>query len=348
MKYNFLGNTGLEVSELCLGTMTWGYQNNQQHADGQIERSLEAGINFIDTAEMYAVPPSAETYGKTEEILGSWIGRNYDKRNKIIVATKIAGAGLSWVRNGSSISADSLEQAIDGSLRRLKTDYIDLYQLHWPNYNNFHWGKQWPFSIEHSADVQQSIDTMLGIVSKLSEMIDSGKIRHYGLSNESPWGLHSYIHLAKDNNLPLPVSVQNEFSLLMLKDCHYLLESCIKENIAYLPWSPLAGGALSGKYNNNQMPQGSRWSIKAFQSFRNISGTIAAVSEYTALAKQMQMTPAQLALAFCLHTPGVTSSIFGATQMEQIEDNLSSVNVQWDAALQQKVLAIIKRHPQPF
>ena len=348
MKINNLGASDIKVSELCLGTMTWGKQNNQQEADSQIEAALAAGINFMDTAEMYAVPPSPDTYGKTEDIIGNWLQRNSHKRQQIILASKISGPGLPWVRGGSEITAESMDIAINDSLARLKTDYIDLYQIHWPHYNNFHWGKQWPFAIEHTETAEQTTAKLSKIQTKLAELITAGKIRSYGLSNESPWGLHTYLNLAAANNLPKPVSVQNEFNLLMSKDSHYMLESCIKENIAYLPWSPIAGGALTGKYLDGKVPAGSRWSLDTRENFRNTKQTAAAVKKYVALAQAHNISPAQLSLAFCLKTPGITATIFGATTMQQLRDNLTSINVNWTQSLQEETIAILKQYPQCF
>jgi len=347
MQLRQLGKSDLKVSEICLGSMTWGRQNNQQDADLQIEYALAEGVNFIDTAELYAVPPNPNSYGATEKIIGNWLQRNPAKRESIIIATKIAGPNVPWIRDGGLITADCIKLAVEKSLTRLETDYIDLYQLHWPNYANFHFGKQWPFAISHDANSEQLKNDIGEIQLALTHLVNSGKIRHYGLSNESPWGLHCYLEHAHKNNLPGPISIQNEFSLLMLKDVHYLLECCIKENIGYLPWSPLGGGVLSGKYMHG-IPEGSRWSIAEFQPFRNMQSTHDAVTEYMQVADKHNISLAQLSLAFCLHTAGITSTIIGATTQQQLIENISAKSVTWTEALQNDIVEVIKRHPQPF
>ncbi len=350
MRYSRLGSTDIEVSRVCLGSMTWGTQNNQQDADLQIDYALNQGINFIDTAEMYSVPPTPESYGKTETIIGHWLAANPSKRSDIILATKIAGSGLPWIRNGGDITAEAIVKSVDASLKRLQTDYIDLYQLHWPNRTSPHFSKHWPNRITFTdVNAEQESQQMLAILEALTACMKAGKLRHFGLSDDTPWGINEYLKLAEQHNLPRMVSIQNEFSLLHTKDWPYLVENCVHSEVAYLPWSPLAGGALSGKYLNGARPEGSRWSIAQRNGlFRDNPQTEAAIAAYVDIAKRYQVTPAQLALAWCDQVDGVTSTIIGATNMEQLKEDIAA----FDMSLSEEALKEIHRtmcqHPSPF
>ncbi|ATC95670.1 aldo/keto reductase [Pseudoalteromonas tunicata] len=350
MKFNPLGSSGLSVSEICLGSMTWGLQNNQTDADQQLAIALAAGINFIDTAEMYAVPPSPKTYGKTEAIIGNWLSRNQAKRNELVIATKIAGPGLSWVREGSLISGESVCQAVDASLQRLKTDYIDLFQLHWPNRPSPHFGKHWHNDIAFTdVDHHRATEQMLDILQGLQRCVDAGKIRHCGLSNETPWGINQYLKLAKSHNLPRMVSIQNEFNLLQSKDWPYLIEQCVYEEIAYLPWSPLAGGALSGKYLDGARPEGSRWSlIQRNGLFRDTAQSELATAAYCDLAAQHKISPAQLANAWCKQVNGVTSTIIGATTPAQLNENIAAFEIELTDEALTEINQILQTYPLAF
>ncbi|PAX99151.1 aldo/keto reductase [Pseudoalteromonas sp. HM-SA03] len=350
MKYSRLGSSPLEVSRICLGSMTWGVQNNQHDADEQINYALSRGINFIDTAEMYAVPPSPETYGKTEAIIGNWLKRHQEKREKLVLATKIAGSGLPWIREGGAITGQSVIQAVDDSLARLNTDYIDLYQLHWPNRTSPHFGKQWPGMVPLSAlDRDEERAGMLDILEGLASCIQAGKIRHWGLSDDTPWGIHTYLNLATQHDLPKPVSIQNEFSLLHAKDWPYLIESCVNEDIAYLPWSPLAGGMLSGKYLGGARPEGSRWTLVQRQGlFRDTQLAQEAVAKYLEIAKEFNMTAAQLALAWCDQVDGVTSTIIGSTTMAQLKENIQAFEQPLCAESLAEIDTVFKAYPAPF
>ncbi|MCP5409951.1 MAG: aldo/keto reductase [Chromatiaceae bacterium] len=262
MEYVTLGSSGLSVSKICLGSMTWGRQNTQSDADRQLDYALQKGINFVDTAEMYAIPPTRETYGTTETIIGNWLARNPGKRAGIVLASKIAGNGVSWIRGGADVTGAAVISSVDASLRRLQTDYIDLYQLHWPNRNSPHFGKHWPGRLNFTnVDAGRHSGQMLDILRGLATCIEAGKIRYCGLSDETPWGINQYLRLSEQHDLPRMVSVQNEFNLLHAKDWPYLIETCAMSNLAYLPWSPLAGGALTGKYMHGALPAGSRWSM---------------------------------------------------------------------------------------
>lgn len=350
MLYSPLGRSGIDVSRVCLGSMTWGMQNNQADADEQIAYALDKGVNFIDTAEMYAVPPSPDTYGKTEEIIGNWLARNKDKRDDLVIATKIAGNGLPWVRDAGDITRQAVVEAVDASLKRLQTEVIDLYQLHWPNRTSPHFGKQWPGKVCFSeADTDQNIAGMLDILEGLNDCIKAGKIKHCGLSDDTPWGISQYLRLSEQHNLPRMVSIQNEFSLLHAKDWPYLIEQCIHEDIAYLPWSPLGGGMLSGKYLNGARPEGSRWTLVQRNGlFRDTVQSRAAIAEYVEIANAFNLAPSQLALAWCNQVDGVSSTIIGATSMAQLKENIDAFSVQLSDEANDKIADVFNRYPMPF
>ncbi|WP_111978981.1 aldo/keto reductase [Algibacillus agarilyticus] len=350
MKYKKLGSSPLMVSDVCLGTMTWGQQNTQEDANTQLDYAIEQGINFIDTAELYSVPPKAETQGSTERILGNWLAANKSKREDLIVASKITGPGLPWVREGSKVSGQSVIAAVEGSLARLQTDYIDLYQIHWPNRTSPHFSNHWPRNVDHTqVNVQQQRDEIADILQGLETCVKAGKIKYCGLSDETPWGINEYLKIAESLNLPSVVSIQNEFSLLHLKDSPYVIENCVLNDIAYLPWSPLAGGALSGKYRNNERPANCRWTMSQRNGiFRDTSQTHAAIEAYYQVAQKHGLALTQMALAWVYQFKGVTSTIIGATSMPQLQEDISAYHL----ALSEEVLAdideVIKRYPVPF
>lgn len=349
MKFSPLGRSDLTVSNICLGSMTWGLQNTQEDANQQIEYALNQQINFIDTAEMYAIPPSPDTYGKTESIIGNWLSNNQNKRKDIVLASKIAG-GLPWIRGGSSITGKNVELAVDASLQRLQTDYIDLFQLHWPNREFPHFGKHWPNQINFSqTTTEQETENMLDILQGLARCISAGKIRYCGLSDDTPWGINTYLKLSEQHNLPRIVSIQNEFNLLQTKDSPYLIENCIREDIAYLPWSPLATGLLTGKYINNARPEGSRWTLgNARGLFRDTENAQNAAAAYIEIAKNYSITPAQLALAWCKQVYGVTSTIIGATSLEQLKENVDAFAIDLNEEALGEINRVLKAYPAPF
>lgn len=350
MQFSPLGHSGLSVSRICLGTMTWGLQNTQAEANSQINHALDAGINFMDTAEMYPVPPSGKTYADTERFIGNWIADNPERRKDWILATKIAGPGFPYVRNNAPITGENVGIALEGSLARLKTDYIDLYQLHWPNRMTPHFGKHaLNFTRPTALNVEAERDNMRDILLGLKKALDAGKIRHWGLSDDTTWGIHTYINLAKEIGMPGPVSIQNEFNLLHTKDWPFLIESCVCEDVAYLPWSPLSGGMLSGKYLNGQLPAGSRQTYEQRNGlFRKNETSEAAIQAYVDVANRHEITPSQLALAWCDQVDGVTSTIIGATSMPQLKENIAAFDMTLSAECLAEVSMLLRQYPAPF
>ncbi|MDB4837862.1 aldo/keto reductase [Marinomonas sp.] len=350
MEYVPLGRTGLNVSRVCLGTMTWGTQNTQADADIQIEYALANGVNFIDTAEMYSVPPTPESYGKTESIIGDWLSRNPSRREEFVLATKIAGPGLPYIRGGGPITGEGVITAVDESLKRLQTDYIDLYQLHWPNRTSPHFAKHFPGHISFSdVDRKAHSQQMLEILQAIDTCIKAGKIRHYGLSDDTTWGINEYIRLSDAHGLPRVASIQNEFSLLHAKDWPYLIENCVHEDVAYLPWSPLAAGALTGKYIDGARPEGSRWRLAQRNGlFRDTEQVNSAVKGYAEIAKQHGMTVAQLALAWCDQVDGVTSTIIGATSLEQLKEDMDAFDLVLNDKALEDIMTVFKEYPVPY
>ncbi len=353
MKYSPLGTSGLEISCITLGTMTWGVKNTQTDADEQIAYALDQGVNFIDTAEMYPIPPTAERAGDTERIIGDWISRNKDKRKDFYLATKIAPE-LPWFRDGTNLNRKSVCQAVDTSLDRLQTDSIGLYQLHWGNRTSPHFAKHWPndklrLREQDISDTPQQLDGILDTLRGLNDCLVAGKIRHIGLSNETPWGLAQYLRLAAEHDLPRIVSVQNELNLLHTKDWPFLLESCAREQVTYLAWSPIGGGALSGKYASGVAPEGTRWSIAQRNGlFRDTANVHKAVESYSEIARKYNITTAQLALLWVDYIDGVTSAIIGATTMEQLKENIAVAEMELTEDMATDILAVLKEHPAPF
>jgi len=350
MEYINLGSTNHKISRVCLGTMTFGKQNTQADADEQIAYALDKGINCMDTAEMYAVPPTAETYGKTEEIIGNWLSRNKNKREQISIWSKIAGKGMSYVRGGDKILGKYIESSIDESLRRLQTDYIDLYQLHWPNRTNPHFNQHALGEIDFSTvNVQQEETEILAVLQALDKCVKAGKIKFCGLSNETSWGIAKYLQLADKHNLPKMVSTQNEFSLIQTKDWPYVIESCQHNKLAYLAWSPLGGGALSGKYLNGQMPEGTRWALGSRHgNFRNTKQVNASVATYKEIAEKHGMTASQLSLAWCYQFKWVDSTIIGATSMKQLKENMAAFEKPLSEEIISEISEVQKTYPIPY
>ncbi len=342
MNYKKLGNTDINVSTICLGTMTWGEQNTQSEAFEQMNYSIENGVNFWDTAELYAVPPKAETYGHTETIIGNWFERT-KKRKDVIIATKVAGPSREYLRKGeNSFIGKNLEDALHGSLKRLKTDYIDLYQLHWPERNVNNFGR---LGYEHKENDWNKFEEVL---ENLKKFIDQGKVRYFGLSNETPWGVMNYLQLAKDKNLPRMMSIQNPYSLLNRSYEVGLAEVSIRENIGCLAYSPLASGYLSGKYRNKQFPKGSRmerdfdfWTRYRKPNMEN------AVEDYYIISQKYDLDMSQMSIKFCEVQDFMTSVIIGATTMEQLKTNVESVKVNLDSEVIKEINNVQKKYPNP-
>ncbi len=325
MEYRKLGRTGLDISVIGLGTMTWGLQNTQKQGFEQMDYALEQGVNFFDTAEMYAIPPSEKTFGTTETIIGNWFATRKN-RDKVILASKIAGPGLPWIRQGKNvIDKKNILQAIEASLQRLQTDYIDLYQLHWPNRGSYHFGQIWNYAPKF--DVQAEEDNFLEVLHVMQELVQAGKIRHIGLSNETAWGITKWLQLAEKNNLPRIASVQNEYSLLCRHFEPDLGEIAIHEDCGLLAWSPLSRGMLSGKYLNGARPEGARITIETRPEHRVHPRTDAAIQCYIDLAKQYGLDPCQMALSFVNNQPFVNSTLIGATNMTQLKSNIESISL---------------------
>jgi len=344
MKFKKLGNTDLEVSLICLGTMNMGEQNTQKEAFEQMDYSLEKGVNFFDTAELYAVPPREETYGKTEEIIGNWF-KEKKNRDKIILATKCVGPGPNWIRGGSNqFSEENISQAIEVSLKRLKTDYIDLYQLHWPERNVNCFGTR-DYNHNSKESKWNSFESILQVLKKFK---DQGKIRHIGISNETPWGFSKYLEISEWLSLPRIVSVQNPYNLLNRAYDIGMSEISCRENVGLLAYSPLAIGYLSGKYRDNKMPEKSRVGLfgKFWTRYKE-PGARKATDEYFMLARNNGLTLTEMALAFVNSRPFTTSNIIGATTMEQLKENVGSVEVELNEEIIEKINSIHASIPNP-
>jgi aryl-alcohol dehydrogenase-like predicted oxidoreductase len=345
MIFNNLGRTKLMVSEICLGTMTWGEQNSEKEAHEQIEFALDAGINFMDTAELYAVPPKKETQGLTEEYIGSWFKKS-GKRDKWILATKVTGSGFDYIRDGEIITPQGIREALEGSLKRLQTDYVDLYQLHWPNRGSFHFQNAWSFD-PFTQDKNQVTAQMLGILEVLDALVREGKIRHIGVSNESAWGIGKFLSLAEENNLPRMVSVQNEYSLLQRQFDLDLAEVSHHEDVGLLAWSPLAAGALSGKYLDGEMPKGSRGDISK-DMWRMNAYSEPAIRAYVNLAKDHELDPCQMAIAYCLTKPFMASVIIGATSLAQLKNDIGAAELDLGEDVLAGIENIHRYFPRPI
>ena len=344
MKFKKLGNTNLDVSLICLGTMTWGEQNTQEEGFEQMDYAIEKGINFFDTAELYAIPPKEKTYGKTEEIIGNWF-RLRKNRDKIILASKIAGPGLKWIRGGGSqYSPKGIEEALHNSLKRLKTDYIDLYQLHWPERNTNYFGD---LDYEHDKE-EKNWNSFESILKTLKKFIDQGKIRYIGISNETPWGFSKFLEIAKEQKLPRIVSVQNPYNLVNRAYEIGMSEISMREKAGLLAYSPLAAGYLTGKYRNKQMPKNSRMDLfyDNYPRYHN-ERTYEAVDEYFNIAEKKKISLTQLSQAFVNSRDFVTSNIIGATTMKQLKENIASINISLNQEIMDEINLIHQKIPNP-
>ena len=326
MKYNTLGKSDLKVSEICLGTMTFGEQNTKEEGFEQMNYAFEHGVNFFDTAELYAVPTKPETQGKTEEIIGDWF-QETGKRQDVILATKVVGAGIQWIRDGEPITPKSIDEALEGSLKRLKTDYIDLYQLHWPNRGSYHFGQFFNYDASKQDEKKAILDNIYAVLEKLNVYKKAGKIKEVGLSNETTWGTMQFLDIARKHGFPEVVSVQNEYSLLYQRFDTMMGEVSHHENVGLLAYSPLADGLLSGKYQGGLVPKGSRGELIPGLWGRMNKRTFAAVDSYMKVAKKYDVSLVSLALAYLLQKPFMSSVIIGATKMEHLQENIAACDV---------------------
>ena len=344
MEYNKLPGTNIEVSKICLGTMTWGRQNSESEAFEQMDYSLDHGVNFFDTAELYPVPATPERYADTERIIGNWLSSR-NNREKIILASKIAGPGdyTAHIRK-TGFKGNSIEDAINGSLKRLKTDYIDLYQLHWPERKVPKFGVL-DFEYDPSDQDWTPIEQVL---DNLQDLINSGKIRYVGLSNETPWGVMKFLEISKERNLPRMMSIQNVYSLVNRVFDIANSEVSIRENCGLLAYSPLAGGRLSGKYLENQNPKNSRYTLwpRRFSRHHTERGE-KAIKSYVNLAKNLNIKPSTFANAFVNNRPFVTSNIIGATSMDQLKENIDSIDIELSPEILKKINDIHLSDPNP-
>ena len=343
MNFKKLGNTDLDVSTICLGTMTWGEQNSKKDAFDQMDYALENDVNFWDTAEIYAIPPKESTYGNTEDIIGDWFTKT-KKRDKVILATKISGPGPSWIRGGGNqYDEKNLNEAVNNSLKRLKTDYIDLYQLHWPERKTNFFGR---LGYEHkdSNDWNKFED----ILNALDKIIKTGKIRYIGLSNETAWGLSKFLEISKLKKLPRMMSVQNPYSLLNRSYEVGLAEISVREKSGLLAYSPLAFGYLTGKYRNGELPKNSRMQLfgDKFSRYKTENGQLA-IEKYFKIAERYNLDLSQLSLKFCELQPFITSVIIGATTMEQLKTDIESVNINLNSEIIDEINEVQKIYPNP-
>jgi aryl-alcohol dehydrogenase-like predicted oxidoreductase len=345
MHYRELGQTGLNVSVIGLGTMTYGEQNSEAEAHQQLAYAVAQGINFLDTAELYPVPPKAETQGRTEAYIGSWLKKHPEKRQEVILATKIVGPGewVAYFRQGPRLNKSHIEQAVDASLRRLHTDYIDLYQVHWPARPTNYFGQ---LGYVYQQD-NQEVDAIDDTLQALDAMIKKGKIRHIGVSNETAWGVAEWLKQAEKQNLARIVSIQNPYNLLNRSFEVALAEFSQREAVGLLAYSPLAFGVLTGKYLNNQKPDRARLTLFTRFSRYNSDQATAATQAYAALAREAGLSLTHLALAFVNQQPFVTSNLIGATTMAQLQENIASIQVQLSAEVLKKIEEIHKIYTYP-
>lgn len=346
MEYRRLGKTDIKVSKICLGTMTFGEQNTEAEAHEQLDYAVAQGVNFIDAAEMYPVPINAATQGRTEQYIGTWLKKRRD-REQIILASKVAGPGrkeaLGHLRDGPRLSREQVLQACDASLQRLQTDYIDLYQVHWPSRSTNYFGQLgYRYGKDHHPE------TITETLGALGELVAAGKVRQIGLSNETPWGLAEYLSLAKELNLPCVVTVQNPYSLLNRSYEVGLAEFAHRSSVGLLAYSPLGFGVLSGKYVNGQRPEGTRLTRWGHYFTRYTSAHAQKVTQaYVELAQQHGLDPAQMALAYVNSRPFLTANIIGATSMQQLQSNMASADLLLSDEVLKGIEAIHDAHPNP-
>lgn len=345
MKYNQLGNSDIEVSRICLGTMTYGEQNTEREGHEQLDFAVDHGVNFFDTAELYAIPPKAETYGATEAVIGSWLKKR-GRRDDIVLASKIAGPGPDWVghiRGGlTRFDETNISSALDESLKRLQTDYVDLYQLHWPERQTNYFGK---LGYQLPTD-EETLTPVFETLQALEKQVRAGKIRYIGLSNETPWGMMQFLWTARVLNLPAIVTTQNPYSLLNRTYEVGCAEISHREGVGLMAYSPLGFGVLTGKYLDAE-PEGARLTRWPHYARYSNEQAVSATRDYVALARAHGLDPAQMALAFVNSRPFVSANIIGATTMQQLQNNIASIDLTLSNEVLQQIEAIHQRHPNP-
>lgn len=347
MKHKKLGRTDISVSEICLGTMTWGTQNTEAEAHAQMDYAFEQGVNFFDTAELYPTTPvGPETQGLTEDYIGTWFQKT-GKRKDIVLATKVAGPGRAYIRGGEGADAKNIRLAIEASLKRLKTDYVDLYQIHWPSRGHFHFRQNWHYD-PYKQDRAKALANINDILETTGELVKEGKVRAIGLSNETTWGTQKYLTLSEQRGLPRVATIQNEYNLLYR---HYdldMAEMSHHEDVGLLAYSPLAGGILSGKYVGGAKPEGSRGSING-----DIGGRLQPLQEaptkaYIEIAAKHGIDPSAMAIAFCLTRRFMTSVIIGATTMKQLETDIGAAGVKLSGEVLGEIENVHRQYPMPI
>lgn len=347
MRTHKLGTTDITVSEICLGTMTWGTQNSEAEAHEQMTYAVDQGVNFFDTAELYPTTPlSKETQGRTEELIGTWLQAS-GKRDNVVLATKITGKGPKWIRGGDGINPEALRTALEGSLKRLQTDRIDLYQLHWPNRGSYHFRQNWTYD-PSGQETTQTRDHIEATLETLAAFIAEGKIRAIGLSNESCWGTSQFLQIASEKGLPRVATIQNEYSLMCRLFDLDLAELSHNETVGLLAYTPLASGLLTGKYLDGAVPKGSRGDILNGLHGRMGDSAHAAVRAYKTVADRHGLDLAQMAIAFCLTRPFMTSVIIGATTMDQLKTDIAAKDVTLSDGVLDEIQSVYRMYPMPF
>ncbi len=347
MQYTKLGRTDIDVSRICLGTMTWGEQNTESEGHQQMDYALERGVTFWDTAEMYPGLGGPALAGSTEEIIGNWLQRNPSRRSEIVLATKVTGKGSSSVRDGRGIDPKEIKLAIEGSLKRLKTDYVDLYQFHWPQRGTYQFQQQWSYRPD-TQDRSGARDNLLESLRVIGDLVKDGKIRAFGVSDDTVWGVLELNRLADQHDLPRVQSIQNEYSLLCrLFDTDWA-EASYYEDVGLLAWSPLAMGLLSGKYLGGDVPDGSRKAFLQGKMSRETDQAVSATRAYVDIANRHGLDPSQMAIGFTLERPFTTSSIIGARSMEQLKSAIDAGSVTLSEEVMNEISQVHRKHPMPF
>ncbi|WP_421704602.1 aldo/keto reductase [Aliiroseovarius sp.] len=347
MKMNTLADGALEVSALSLGSMTWGSTNTPAEGHAQIDMALDYGVTFIDTAEMYPVNPiSADTVGRTESVIGDWLERT-GRRGDVVIATKVSGANGGFVREGRGYDGATIRQTVDASLKRLKTDFIDIYQTHWPNRGSYMFRQNWTYD-PSKQNREETQAHMRDVLEAMADVVKAGKVRHFGLSNESAWGTSEWLRLAREMGAPEVVSIQNEYNLLCRMADTDLAELCVNEGVGILAFSPLAAGLLTGKYQGDVIPEGSRRVGQPELGGRVSPRAFPAVAAYLEIAQRHGLDPIHMALAFCVSRPFMGSTIFGASSLQQLERILAGQDLVLSDEVMAEITQAHRAHAMPY